>query len=70
MRCAEGDVDREKVRKFVEALDGVNAWLESEYWGVEGDGMEWVIGEEKGLDCHTGASWFGGGETVRLGRGF
>lgn len=69
----EGMVDHRKVAKFVQALDEVNAWLRAEYWGEDEsrkDGIEWIVGEEKGLDCRSGPSWFGGGETVRLGRGF
>lgn len=31
---------------------------------------EWVIGEGNGLDLRKGVLWYGGGETVRLGKGF
>jgi hypothetical protein len=34
------------------------------------EGGEWVVGEEKGLDLRKGVLWYGGGETVRLGKGF
>lgn len=73
-RDMEGRVDRERVGKLVERIEEVNAWLEREYWPREGervkDGGEWVVGEEKGLDCRKGTLWYGGGETVRLGKGF
>lgn len=55
----------EEMRAFVEKIDEINAWLEGEYAGEEG---EWVVGEEKGLDFRIGTCWYGGGETVRLGR--
>ena len=44
--------------------------------GMEGEqewipeGGEWVVGEGKGLDLRKGVLWYGGGETVRLGKGF
>lgn len=34
------------------------------------EGGEWVIGEGKGLCLRKGVLWYGGGETVRLGKGF
>jgi hypothetical protein len=70
----QGGVDRGKVRNLVERIEEINAWLEREYWprGEEEirAGGEWVVGEEKGLDCRRGTLWYGGGETVRLGKGF
>lgn len=62
----EGQVDGEKIRAWVQAIEECNEWLEKEYWPGK---MEWVIGEEKGLDFRKGACWYGGGETVTLGRG-
>jgi hypothetical protein len=53
----------EKMRLFVEKIEGINAWL-------KGEGVEWIVGQEKGLDCRDGTLWYGGGETVRIGRGF
>ncbi|KAF2147528.1 uncharacterized protein K452DRAFT_314659 [Aplosporella prunicola CBS 121167] len=68
-------VDRAKVRKLVERIDEVNRWLEREFWPRQGEetreGGEWVVGEERGLECRKGALWYGaGGETVMLGEGF
>jgi hypothetical protein len=61
-------VEREVVERFVEGVEAVNKWLEEEFWG-EG-GMEWVVGEEKGLEMRKGTLWYGdGGETVRVGKG-
>ncbi|KAK6345253.1 transport between ER and Golgi ATPase protein [Orbilia javanica] len=58
-------VEKSKMEKWVEALDEINQWLS----GYEGDGAEWIVGEEKGLDCRIGRLWYGGGETVVLGKG-
>lgn len=69
----EGKVDPEKIRKWVEVIEEVNEWLEKEYWSDEESGteeMQWVIGEEKGLDFRGGACWYGGGESVSVGEGF
>ncbi|KAJ6260515.1 hypothetical protein Dda_4741 [Drechslerella dactyloides] len=54
-----------KMEQWVEALDEINEWLAS----YDGPGSEWIVGEEKGLDCRIGRLWYGGGETVVLGRG-
>jgi vesicle-fusing ATPase len=65
----------EKMKKFIEKIEEVNAWLEREYWpenngGEIKDGGEWFVGEEKGLTCRMGTLWYGGGEEVYLGKGF
>jgi hypothetical protein len=63
----------EKMRMFVEKIEEINGWLQDEYWeggkGKEKEG-EWIVGSEKGLDCREGALWYGGGVTVRIGKGF
>lgn len=55
-------------------IEEINGWLEEKFWPREGGKRilkgEWVVGQEKGLDCREGALWYGGGETVRLGKGF
>lgn len=69
----DGGVDVEKMRKWVEVIEQVNESLEREYWVAEGKGddeMQWVIGEEKGLDFRSGACWYGGGESNAIGQGF
>lgn len=58
-------VEKSKMEKWVETLDEINTWLA----GYEGPGSEWIVGEEKGLDCRIGRLWYGGGETVVLGKG-
>lgn len=72
---AQSDHDSpEKMERFLEEVERINRWLVEQFWpqeGVEwtGDG-EWIVGEEKGLDCREGKLWYGGGQTVRLGKGF
>ncbi|KAI5922064.1 RNA ligase/cyclic nucleotide phosphodiesterase [Camillea tinctor] len=58
----------EQRRRWVEAIDEVNAWLEAEVWGREDS--EWYVGQEKGLDVRVGTLWYGGGRTVMMGEGF
>ncbi|KAI4091967.1 MAG: hypothetical protein LQ344_003785 [Seirophora lacunosa] len=71
---SEGEVDRGKVERLVECIEGINADLREEWWppkdGIREGGGQWVVGQEKGLDCRKGVLWYGGGETVRLGKGF
>ncbi|KAH0537112.1 hypothetical protein FGG08_006073 [Glutinoglossum americanum] len=67
--------DPEKMKLWVEKIEHINQWLQDEYWPSGGEtptkeGGEWIVGEEKGLDCRVGALWYGGGETIRLGQGF
>ncbi|KAL8679539.1 MAG: hypothetical protein Q9186_004185 [Xanthomendoza sp. 1 TL-2023] len=66
--------DSAKVRKFVDHIETINSRLRDQYWPGAGRsipaGGEWIVGQEKGLDCRKGTLWYGGGETVRLGEGF
>ncbi|KAI0892195.1 RNA ligase/cyclic nucleotide phosphodiesterase [Annulohypoxylon nitens] len=59
-------------RKWVDAIDEMNAWLETEVWDKPGAELvgEWVVGQEKGLDIRVGTLWYGGGRTVQMGEGF
>ena len=64
-----------KMRKdWIREIETINKWLEAEYWPREGQtimpGGEWIVGEEKALDFRKGQLWYGGGETVYLGKGF
>jgi vesicle-fusing ATPase len=67
--------DPEKMKLWIGEIEHINQWLQGEYWPKGGEtpikeGGEWIVGEEKGLDCRVGALWYGGGETIRLGQGF
>ena len=47
--------------------------LQREHWPKDGeikDGGEWIVGHEKGLECKKGRLWYGGGESLHLGKGF
>jgi vesicle-fusing ATPase len=57
-----GKFDPEKMEIFVKKIEEVNAWLQKEYWpefngGSIPDGGDWILGEEKGLDCRMGTVW-------------
>ncbi|KAL8726042.1 MAG: hypothetical protein Q9181_006195 [Wetmoreana brouardii] len=64
--------DSAKVQKLLNHVETINSDLREEYWPKEGQGIkaggEWLVGQEKGLDCRKGTLWYGGGETVRLGQ--
>ena len=67
--------DEQKMKTWVAGIDRVNDDLRSFYWpssdaGLIQEGGQWLVGEEKGLDCRFGTLWYGGGSTLRLGRGF
>lgn len=44
------------MKKFIEKIEEINAWLEKEFWpehndGKVPDGADWLVGEERGLVC-------------------
>jgi hypothetical protein len=66
----------EKMSRFLDLIEEINKGLEEKFWPKEGkegkernDDGEWIVGQEKGLDCREGTLWYGGGNTVRGGRG-
>lgn len=72
---AEAGVEMKKRKRWIKEIEMINNWLEAEYWPKEQNdhmkpGGEWIVGEEKGLDIRKGRLWYGGGETVYLGKGF
>jgi len=75
---SEDRLDPSKITAWVDWLKGINEWLRAEYWPKENGnnveeikkGGEWIVGQEKGLDHRRGALWYGGGETVIVGKGF
>ncbi|RYO98968.1 hypothetical protein DL764_006943 [Monosporascus ibericus] len=62
----------EQRKKWIDAIDDINKWLETEIWGNPCANFvgEWVVGQEKGLDVRVGTLWYGGGRTVLAGEGF
>jgi hypothetical protein len=64
----------EKMKAFIKTIEEINEWLEKEYWVEDGDtnrdGIEWIVGHEKGMLLREGMVWYGGGQDVRLGKGF
>jgi hypothetical protein len=71
----DGGHDGAKMKEFIQKIEEINGWLEKEFWPEHHDGKvpeggEWLVGEEKGLHCRSGTLWYGGGETVHLGKGF
>ena len=65
--------DPHKMKKWVDAIESINNWLVENYWpkvdNTIPESGQWIVGREKGLDFRKGTLWYGGGETVRLGRG-
>jgi hypothetical protein len=58
-----GVVDRSKMKKWMERVWEINEEI------ADWDG-EWIVGEERGMDCRRGRLWYGGGETVVKAEGF
>lgn len=71
---AKVTLDMKKRKHWIHEIELINRWLENEFWPREGQsakaGFEWTVGEEKGLDFRKGALWYGGGESIYLGKGF
>jgi len=67
-------LDTTKLRAWVKVLDDLNEWLQKRYWPEHGatplSEGQWVVGQEKGLDCSRGTLWYGDGQRIWLGRGF
>lgn len=67
-----------KRKHWIHEIELINKWLEAEYWpdpashhGAEIlPGGEFIVGAEKGLDFRKGTLWYGGGETIYLGKGY
>ncbi|KAI0102058.1 RNA ligase/cyclic nucleotide phosphodiesterase [Nemania sp. FL0031] len=62
----------EQRKKWVDTIDEINEWLETEVWGDPSSELigEWIVGQERGFDVRVGNLWYGGGRTVLLGEGF
>ncbi|KAK3937393.1 RNA ligase/cyclic nucleotide phosphodiesterase [Diplogelasinospora grovesii] len=70
--CQDDHDTPQKREAWIDAIEGINKWLETQVWDAEGGGWigEWIVGQERGLDFRCGALWYGGGRTVMLGEGF
>lgn len=66
--------DGTTMHEWIKHLGRINTWLKENYWPessfITREMGEWVVGQEKGLVCRKGTVWYGGGATVRAGRGF
>jgi hypothetical protein len=66
--AAQGQVDHARVSELVECVDGINRWLEAEYWpqkvGTVSAAGQWIIGGDSGLECRIGPAWYGGGRDL------
>jgi vesicle-fusing ATPase len=71
-------LDIKKRKHWIREIEMINKWLEAEYWpesasdhgGAIMPGGEFIVGAEKGLDFRKGTLWYGGGETIYLGKGY
>ncbi len=73
-RGDENVPDPTKLKKLIDKLEEANTWLQEEFWPADDhkirEGGQWIVGEENGLECRKGTLWYGGGEKIRLGKGF
>jgi hypothetical protein len=69
----------EEIDTWIRGVEDINAWLQDEFWPrrVEAQGNretiekggEWIMGCHQGLDLRKGRLWYGGGETIIVGKG-
>ena len=69
------DFDSAKICELLDALQENNRQLQLDMWSTEVPynirlAGQWTVGEEKGLDCRKGTLWYGGGQSLHVGRGF
>ena len=64
----------ERMIKWVNHLEEINTWLKEAFWLESNSATkshgDWIVGEERGLECRAGTLWYGGGWSVHVGRGF
>lgn len=68
-----GELDKAKMKKLVDTIEDVNAWLQKNYWpqeGIQDSKGTWLVSKERGVTFRKGTLWYGGGETVYQGRGY
>lgn len=80
----EEGFEKQKRQQLMSEIELINSWLEQEYWPKPDEdtdmgegkatprfikpGGEWIVGHEKGLDFRRGTLWYGGGESIVLGK--
>lgn len=64
-------LDSTSMAAWIEHIEDINRWLKAEFWPGTSTNreLEWVVGDETGLDCRRGTVWYGGGSSVRVGQG-
>lgn len=69
-----GGVDRDAVARLLSTLEQVNEHLRAEYWPDEAgripESGEWWVGQDVGLTLRYGMLWYGGGESIHVGKGY
>lgn len=73
-RFVNQDLFHEKsIPALIKTLETINKELQEELWAApEGNGSlagQWIIGEERSLDCRTMTVWYGGGESEYVSEG-
>jgi hypothetical protein len=68
----EDHLSPEMRRNWIQTIDDINKWLETEIWDKEDAEYigEWIVGQEKGLEARNGPLWYGGGRCIMAGEGF
>ena len=66
------NIEPSLIKGWLSCVDEVNAWLEADFWPEDNEhsksGGEWIVGQERGLECRKGICWYGGGETAAFGK--
>lgn len=69
-----GMVDRGAVATLLATLERINEHLRAEYWPDEvgrlPESGEWWVGQHVGLTLRYGMLWYGGGESIHVGKGY
>jgi vesicle-fusing ATPase len=67
----KGAYDPQKMETFISKIEEINRWLEKEFWpehneGKVPPGADWLVGEEKGLNCRKSQTKRGRGRNILL----
>lgn len=57
-----GAFEPRKMKALIDKIEEINEWLQREFWpefnnGIVPDEADWIVGEEKGLNCRMGTLW-------------